>query len=105
MEGDADKFGCEFLFEKFWRSLDKRTAQGKSIRDEWNPGCDRLKLWQAHVKLVSPDCCAVKELSDLPGMTTWSHNPLVDRKDETTGYQLSKAEDAREDRWISVGVR
>ena len=49
----------------------KRPAQGKNTRDEWNSGCDRLKACD---KLVSFDRNAVKELSDLPGMTTWSYN-------------------------------
>ena len=57
VEGDADRFACEFLYEKFRRALDKSDAQGKSVGDEC---CDRLKLWQVDVKLVCPDCNAVK---------------------------------------------
>ena len=43
----------------------KRAAQGKVIRDEWNSGCDRPKLWQAHVKLVSTDRKAAKGFARL----------------------------------------
>ena len=102
MEGDADRFAREFLYEQFRRALDKR-AQGECIRDEWNSGCARLELWQAHIKLVSSCRIAVKELSDLPGMTTWAYVVLMGHRNEITGYLLSKAEDARLDRWTSVG--
>ena len=40
---------------KFRRALAKMTAQDKSTRDDWNSGCDRVRLWQAFVKLVSPE--------------------------------------------------
>ena len=47
VEGDADRLVCEFLYENFRRAVDKRAAQGKNIRDEWNSGvadksCERL---------------------------------------------------------------
>ena len=43
------------FMNKFRRALAKMTAQDKSTRDDWNSGCDRVRLWQAFVKLVSPE--------------------------------------------------
>ena len=102
VEGDADRFACEFLCEKFRNSLDKRAAQGKNIRSEWNSGCDRPKLCQACGKLISLNCNAVKELSELPGMTTWSYTAFVDHRRDRMRYKLSMAEDDRRYRWNSV---
>ena len=44
VEVDADRFACGFLYENLRRTSNKRVAQGKSLRDEWNSGCDRLEL-------------------------------------------------------------
>ena len=52
--------------------------------------------------LVSSGRNAVSELGDLPGMTTWSYKPLMDHQNEITRCRLSKAEDARPDKWTSV---
>ena len=64
--------------------------------------CDRLKLCQAHVKLLGSDRNAVKELIDLPSMTSWAYNVLMGHRNEITGYKVSKVDDTRLDRWISV---
>ena len=50
VDGDTDRFAWGCLYEQVGRALDPRAAQGKSIRDEWNSSCDRLRLWQARVK-------------------------------------------------------
>ena len=63
IDGDADRFACSYLCQKFRKALDKRAAQGRDIRDEWNSGCDRLRLWQACVKLVSLEIADFKELA------------------------------------------
>ena len=74
VEGDADRFACEYLHEMCRTASDKGAAQGKNIRDEWNSGCDRLRLWQACCKLVSLESRGTKELGKLPKMKTWSQN-------------------------------
>ena len=75
VEGDVDRFACEYLHEMCRKASDKGAAQGKNIRDEWNSGRDRLRLWQACCKLVSLESRGTKELGKLPKMTTWSYNP------------------------------
>ena len=55
VEGAADRFACELLSGKYRRVVGKRAAQGKNIKDEWNSGCDRPKLWQVYGKLVSAE--------------------------------------------------
>ena len=55
---------------------DNRLFRARASGTSGNSGCDRLRLWQAYVKLVSPDCNAVRELSEFSGMTTWSYNAL-----------------------------
>ena len=51
---------------------------------------------------MSPDCTAVKQLSELSDMRKWSYNALMDHRKETRRYALSKVDDARLNRWISV---
>ena len=72
VEGDADRFACEFLHEKFRRASHKRAAQGKNVRDDWNSGCDRLWLWVA--------------LS--------SYNALMDRWKEVRCFKVGKVQTA-----------
>ena len=55
VEGDADRFACELLHDGYWKRLYKRAEQVKNIKDEWNSGCDRQKLWQVHGKLVGSE--------------------------------------------------
>ena len=93
VECDADRFACGLLYERYWKALDQRAAQGKNIKDEWNSGCDWPKQWQACGKLVS---------AELPDMTSWACNIFMEHRNEIMGYNLSNLEDARLDRWTSV---
>ena len=54
-------------------------------------------------KPVSSDCNAVTDLLNLPGVRSCACNVLVEHRNEITGYKLSTMEDARLDRWTSVG--
>ena len=51
---------------------------------------------------MSPDCTAVKQLSELSEMRKWSYNALMDHRKETRRYALSKVDDARLNRWTGV---
>ena len=50
--------------------------------EEWNSGCDRLRLWQACVKLVSPESKDMNDLVKLSGMTSWSFDALMGHRKE-----------------------
>ena len=73
-----------------------------NLRNRMRP---RRFCWnsEACVKLVRSNRNAAKELSDLPGMTSWAYNALVGHRSEIPVYKLSKVEDARLDWWTSVG--
>ena len=60
----------------------------KNIRDEWNSGCDRLKVWQARVKLFSLDCNAAKELSNWTDMKSWAYNVLMEHSTSSAGWKV-----------------
>ena len=34
VEGDADRFACELLYEKYMSALDKRVTHGKGVKGE-----------------------------------------------------------------------
>ena len=90
------------------KAFDRRAAHGKNIRDEWNPGCDRPKLWQAYGNLVGSELnalSALRVLGNLPDTTYWAYNILTGHRSEIVVYKLSKAKDARLDRWTSVWGR
>ena len=83
------------------KALDKR-AHGEHIKDE----CDRPKLWQMYGKMVGSELTALsapKVLGKLRDMTYGAFNILMGHRSETVGFKLSKVEDARLDRWTSVG--
>ena len=71
VDGDVDRFSCEYLHEMYRKALDQRVAQGKSIGDQWNADRDHFKLWQAYVAMVSVDDRDLRDLGRLSGMTSW----------------------------------
>ena len=96
VEGDADKFACELVNERY------RKPWTKGRR--W--GCDWPKLWQAYGKLVNAkvnDPNAAEELGTLPDMTSWAVNILIVHRNDKMEYSLSKVGDARLGKWTSVG--
>ena len=83
VEGDADKFACELVNERY------RKPWTKGRR--W--GCDWPKLWQAYGKLVNAkvnDPNAAEELGTLPDMTSWAVNILIVHRNDKMEYSLSK---------------
>ena len=80
----------------FWKKqrkdLDNRAAHGKIIKDEWNSGCGRPKLWQAYGKLVG------SELNELNAAEVLGQG----HRSEIMGYKLSKVDAARLNRWTNV---
>ena len=49
VDGDMDRFACEYLHKMYRRALDQRVAQGKSIGDQMFADGDRFEVSQAHV--------------------------------------------------------
>ena len=99
VDGDADRFACELLCDNYRQALVRRAATGKNIKDEWNPGCDRRKLWQVHGKAlrlrVHPHSTRPRCLGKLPDMTYQACDILMEHRSELVGDKLSKLKDAR----------
>ena len=55
-------------------------------------------MWQGHVKLVSPEDKAQRDLGNLPGMPTWSFNALLDNINVVRQCKSNKVDDA----WLNI---
>ena len=85
------------------RALDQRVAEGTCIGDQWNADPERFKLWQAYVAMVFLDDRDLRDLGRLSGMTSWSFNFLTEHQEEVRQCKFNEVNEARLDRWASVG--
>ena len=85
---------CKLTKDKYRKAADKSAAHGEEVKDEWNAGSDRAKLWLVHGKLVGSVVAGF--------MTSWAFKILVGHTGDTVGYNLSTLEDAGLEKWSSV---
>ena len=105
VDGDVDRFSCEYLHEIYRKASDQRVAQRKNIGDQMFADGDRFEVSQAYVAMVSLDDRDLRDLGRLSRMTSWSYDILMAHKKEVRQCKFNELDESRLDRLNQWGLR